>query len=113
MFQRGVDPDNLVTVLYSNFLLTPEEKSKATQRTLTHSQKLDEIFTTLERRVSVKPDDFHTLVRVLREEPAIKAVGDRIQGEIFPMCLTSKLCMLFSVQISTVWNLVSYRNTLL
>ena len=31
VFTRGVDPDNLVTVLYSNFLLTPEEYEKASQ----------------------------------------------------------------------------------
>ena len=82
VFKRGVDPDNLVTVLYSNLLLTPEEKGKATQRTLTDDQKLEEMFTTLERRVSTNPEEFHTLVKALRDEPAMEAVGNRMQGAV-------------------------------
>ena len=35
VFNRGVDPNNLVTVLYSNLLLTPQEKAQANQRTET------------------------------------------------------------------------------
>lgn len=81
MFKRGVDPDNLVTVLYSSFLLSHDEKSKATQKTLTDEQKLEEMFTALERRVSTTPGDFHKLVKALRDEPAMKAVGDRIQSK--------------------------------
>ena len=81
VFKRGVDPDNLITVLYSNILLTPEEKSKATHKTLTDDQKLEEVFTSLERRVSVIPGDFHKLVEALRDEPALKPVGDKMQGQ--------------------------------
>ena len=80
VFKKGVDPDNLVTVLYSNLLLTSEEKSKATQRTLTDDQKLEEMFTALERRVSVKPTDLKTLIQSLRDEPAMVAVAGKIQG---------------------------------
>ena len=81
VFTRGVDPDNLVTVLYSYFLLTPEEKARATQRTLTIHQKLEEIFQTMERRISVTPGDLHVLIQALKAEPATKAVGDKIQGK--------------------------------
>ena len=81
VFKRAVDPDNLITVLYSNLLLTHEEKLNATQRTLTDDQKLEEVFTAMERRVSVTPGAFHKLVEVLRDEPALKAVGDKIQGQ--------------------------------
>ena len=80
VFTRGVDPENLVTVLYSNFLLTPEEKARAMQQTLTVSQKLEEIFQIMERRVSTTPENFHTMIRVLKAEPATKAVGEKIQG---------------------------------
>lgn len=80
MFKKGVDPENLVTVLYSKELLTPEEKSRATQRTLTDDQKLEEMFTSLEKRVSTDPGSFHTLVEALRDEPAMKTVADKIQG---------------------------------
>ena len=80
VFNRGVDPNNLVAVLYSNLLLTPQEKAQANQRTETDDVQLEVIFTTLERRVSVAPKEFHTLVKALRDEPAMTAVGDRIQG---------------------------------
>ena len=81
VFTRGVDPENLVTVLYSNFLLTPEEKARAMKQTLTIGQKLEEIFQSLERRVSTRPQDFKKIIRALIAEPALKAVGDRMQGE--------------------------------
>ena len=81
VFTRGVDPENLVTVLYSNFLLTPEEKARAMKQTLTIGQQLEEIFQSLERRVSTRPQDFKKIIRALMAEPALKAVGDGIQGE--------------------------------
>ena len=81
VFTRGVDPENLVTVLYSNFLLTPEEKARAMKQTLTIGQKLEEIFQSLERRVSTRPQDFKKIICALIAEPALKAVGDRMQGE--------------------------------
>ena len=82
VFTRGVDPDNLVTVLYSNFLLTPEEKARAMKQTLTVGQQLEEIFQSLERRVSTRPQDFKIIIRALMAEPALKAVGDKMQGEL-------------------------------
>ena len=82
VFTRGVDPENLVTVLYSNFLLTPEEKARAMKQTLTIGQKLEEIFQSLERRVSTRPQDFKKIIRALLAEPALKAVGDEMQGEL-------------------------------
>ena len=81
VFTRGVDPENLVTVLYSNLLLTPEEKARAMKQTLTVGQKLDEIFQSLERRVSTRPQDFKKIICALMAEPALKAVGDEMQGE--------------------------------
>ena len=82
VFTRGVDPENLVTVLYSNFLLTPEEKARAMKQTLTIGQKLEEIFQSLERRVSTRPQDFKKIICALLAEPALKAVGDEMQGEL-------------------------------
>ena len=80
VFKSGVDPEYLVTVLYSNFLLTPEERQRATHSYLTANQQLEDLFTTLERRVSANPQDFHELLKVLRNEPAMKAVACTIQG---------------------------------
>ena len=79
-FKRGADPDTVITMLYSKFLLTPEEKERATQSTLTTSKQLDVIFECLERRVSANPSVFNRLVKVLLEEPALEAVGKKIQG---------------------------------
>ena len=81
IFTRAGDPDGLVTVLYSNFLLTPDEKARALQQNLIPRQKMEEIFQTMERRVSVSPSDFHTLVYVLKGEPATKALGEEMQGQ--------------------------------
>ena len=79
-FKRGADPDTVITILYSELLLTREEKGKAKQKTLTADEQLDVIFDSLERRVSTDPSVFITLVRVLRKEPALEAVAKEIQG---------------------------------
>ena len=81
IFTRAGDPDGLVIVLYSNFLLTPDEKIRALQENLTDRQKMEKIFQTMERCVSVNPSDFHTLLSVLKAEPATKALGKEMQGQ--------------------------------
>ena len=91
IFTRAGDPDGLVTVLYSNFLLTPDEKIRALQENLTDRQKMEKIFQTMERRVSVNPSDFHTLLSVLKAEPATKALGEEMQGQ-YNIALSSKPC---------------------
>lgn len=80
MFKRGLDPDSVISMLYSKFLLTPEEKARARQKTLSADQQLDVIFDCLEKRVSVEPSDFHKLVQILLDEPVLKAVGKKLQG---------------------------------
>ena len=81
IFTRGVDPDNLVTVLYSNFLLTPEEYEKASQATAPGDQRLKAMFKALECRVSANPSVFHTLIQILQWEEALKDVADVMKGE--------------------------------
>ena len=76
-----MDPDNLVTVLYSNLLLTPEEYEKASQATAPGDQRLKAMFMALERRVSANPSVFHTLIQVLQWEEALKDVADVMKGE--------------------------------
>ena len=80
VFKRGVDRDTVITLLYIKFLLTPEEKARATVPTLTADQQLDVVFEALERRVSADPSVFHNLVQVLLEKPALAAVGRKMQG---------------------------------
>ena len=82
-FISGADPDYLVKALYSKKLLTGNEKEKATQRMLTDGEKLEILFKALERRVSTTPDSFHTMMQVLKEEPAMRGVFDKIKGTIF------------------------------
>lgn len=79
MFKRSVDPNAIVSKLFSEGMLTPEERSKATQGT--DYQKLDEIFKSLERRVSISPGDFHKLVMILKEVQALRPVGEEMQSK--------------------------------
>jgi hypothetical protein len=51
LFKDSVDPDSLVAVLYSNMLLTPDERERATQKTETANQRLQVILMALERRI--------------------------------------------------------------
>ena len=81
-----MDPDNLVTVLYSNFLLTPEEYEKASQTAAPGDQRLKAMFMALERRVSANPSVFHTLIQVLQWEEALKDVADVMKGEPNLLC---------------------------
>lgn len=84
VFTSAVDPDYLVRKLYSECLLTPTEKEKATQRTLTTSEKLEECFKIVEQRVSSTPEAFHTMLQALKDEPAMEGVFDIIQGKKIP-----------------------------
>ena len=99
VFTRCVDPDNLVTVLYSNFLLTPEEYEKASQATAPGDQRLKAMFMALERRVSANPSVFHTLIQVLQWEEALKDVADVMQGESnLLLCEMSLTCLHYVLQ---------------
>ena len=79
-FKNGADPDTVTTVLYTELLLTPEEKERAKQSTLTAREQLEVLFKCLERRVSADPSVFKKLVDRLLEEPALEAVGMKMQG---------------------------------
>ena len=82
LFKESVDPDNLVKVLYSNMLLTRDEREKAVQMTETDSQKLEEVVKALERRISADPTVFNTVVQALVAEPALEAVGHQMKGKL-------------------------------
>ena len=82
MFVDGVDPSSFATVLYSNLLLTRDEHEIMTLNTVADSKKFQDILKVLERRISVDPNVFHTMVDALIAEPALEAVGQRIKGEL-------------------------------
>ena len=75
-----VDVDSLVPQLYSNWLLTPEEKTSALLRGLSDDERKEALFRSLERRVSADAKYFHELMNVLRCSPAMEVVADRMQG---------------------------------
>ena len=79
-FMDGVDPANIVTPLFTEELLTKEEREKSTLQTRTENQQLQEIYVALERLVSANPQHFHTLVEILQSVPALKDVGDHMEG---------------------------------
>ena len=83
VFKTGVDPSALVTVLYSQFLLTPDEKAAVMLTALTDGEKLERMFTYLEKRVSTDPKNFHKLLQALNDELAMKAVADKIKGSLY------------------------------
>ena len=82
IFKRGIDPANIIVPLFTGGLLTQEERDNATQRMRTEGEKLEEIYKALERRVAVNPGHFHTLLEVLKNEPALKDVGNQMEGNI-------------------------------
>lgn len=79
-FKRGTDQDIIITVLYSEFLLTREEKGRGEQKTLTADEQLEADFDCLERRMSADPSLLNMLVQLLRKKTALEAVGKIIQG---------------------------------
>ena len=55
------NPNKIATLLYSNLLITKEEKEIALQQNLTTEEKMEEIFKVMERRILVNCADFHEL----------------------------------------------------
>ena len=79
-FIDGIDPATIVTPLFTEDLLTQQERANATHQMRTKGEQLQVIYDALERRVSAKPKHFHTLVEILQNEPALKYVGDHMKG---------------------------------
>lgn len=80
MFTTEVSPGYVIRKAYSKHWLTPDERERATQKTLTTNEQLEVVFPCLERRVSADPSVFHKLVQMLLEEPALEKVGKKMQG---------------------------------
>ena len=83
MITNSGDPDFLEQALYSEHLLTPTEREKARQETLTNKEKMEYILTGLERHVCAEPDDFYTVLGILKSEPAMQKVGERLRGSSY------------------------------
>ena len=79
-FRAGVDPSLIITRLYENLLMTQPEWNKAKQKTLTEDERLDAVWEVLVRRVAVDASVFHSVVEILRKEPALEKLGVYMQG---------------------------------
>ncbi|CAI8038981.1 hypothetical protein GBAR_LOCUS21698 [Geodia barretti] len=78
-FMKGADPSSLVAPLYSQDLLTDDEKARALLDTQTNRKRLDEIFDALTRRVGVEPKAFLLIMQTLKNVPALKPMGEKMQ----------------------------------
>ena len=74
-----VSPDDIVTPLFDKELLTPQERSRANAGHLTLDQRMEEVYLALERRVTVKPAAFHTIIDILKNEPALAPVAEKLK----------------------------------
>ena len=84
-FRVGVDPSLIITRLYENLLMTQPEWNKAKQKTLTEDEQLDAVWGVLVKRVAVNASVFHSVVEILRNEPALEKLGDYMQGLSQPL----------------------------
>ena len=90
VFKSGAHPEELVTVLCRECLLTPDERARIIHPSKTPGQQLDELFTTLERRVSVTPGEFHKLIQIFGNEPVTKPLAEKMKGIYILMANTLK-----------------------
>ena len=80
IFRVSVDPSFIMTALHNEQLLTGSEWNQATQKMLADHERVDAVWTALMRRVAVKSSVFHLVVQILCNEPAMRDLGDRMQG---------------------------------
>jgi hypothetical protein len=57
----------------------------------TNNEKLNELFKAIERRVTVTPEVFHTVIQVLKNDPALKALGEKMNGYYIAICGTTRV----------------------
>ena len=119
-FRAGVDPCWIITKLYENLFMTQSEWNKAKQKTLTEDERLDAVWETLVRRVAVDPSIFHSVVEILRNEPALEKLGDHMKGlsqslETSRACSDSFFCFVKTkhgrYQFCSIPNSYIHRNT--
>ena len=79
LLKDGVCPDDIVTPLYNNDLLTPDERSRANASHYTASQRMEEIYSALERRVKVERRAFHLLLDILKNVSALVPVAEKLR----------------------------------
>ena len=74
-----VSPEDIITPLFDKELLTPQERDRANAGHLTPNQRREEVYLALERRVTVKPAAFRTIIDILKNEPALAPVAEKLK----------------------------------
>ena len=77
------DPGCIAPGLYIQNLLTKSEMEKSRQQSLTNREKLNELYTAVERRVCAEPEKFYKLLEVFEEEPAMSDIAERMKGTAY------------------------------
>ena len=80
IFKNSVDPSFIIAALHNEQLLTVPEWNQATQKMLTDDERVDAVWRALVRRVAANSRVFHLVVKILRDEPAMTALGDQMQS---------------------------------
>ena len=77
LLRTTINPDDIVALLFDNQLLTRDERDLANSR---HpQQRMEKVYSALERRVGVSPEPFHKFVRILLiGVPALKPVAKQL-----------------------------------
>ena len=80
IFRAAVDPSSIISALHDEQLLTSQEWNKARHQMLTTDERVDVVWEALMRRAAVDPSVFHLVVKILRNVPAMKKLGDQMQS---------------------------------
>ena len=79
LLRTTINPDDIVALLFDNQLLTRDERDLANARHLILQQRMEKVYSALERRVGVSPEPFHKFVRILLiGVPVLKPVAEQL-----------------------------------
>ena len=78
LLRNNVNPDDIISLLYDEELLTDGERDSANNVQLIATKRMEEVYSALERRVRVSPEAFHKFVRILIGVPALKPVAKQL-----------------------------------
>ena len=78
---RGIeDPESLADELFSRKLINHASRDEVHQLTRTKEQKNRKLLSAVESSVAIEPDAFEAFVAILKEEPTLQILGDRLQA---------------------------------
>ena len=78
LLRTSINPDDIVALLFDNQLLTRDERDLANSRHLIPQQRMEKVYSALERRVGVSPEPFHKFVRILIGVSGLEPVAKQL-----------------------------------